>query len=624
MFFAVSLILLVAILGVCCYLPALTIFHDRSCPVTPGLFWIYTAIGIVGLGVLNIGCKALGVEPQFCAIPGLVLSAFGIRNMGRACLPRISIKQPDSAGAWFAIAASAIAGLYVLVPGLRMGWGSYPPVFFSVDSAYYLGQIHSLIQHSGWPPPSLSVSGHAPGYHYGSQSACAILSMLTGITPHGVAFAVCTPILQLAIIAGVWQMVARLAPGDDVSRAGWAVAFLLFCAFYPLADAWPADPSESGAPPISVFMDPQAFRGGFPMLSSLFGWFIALACMIGLQDSSRPAGRRLLVFLVGVVVIFKSPYFIVLGAGYGLWTLCEVRSLRQLSRLGAPWLALLLAAGLLALMKSTGAQALRFEPGQFFQARAVRMDTLGMFLILGLPGLVVLPFRGRGVRTRNAWLYLLCFCVPGLVFTNLFGLMRENEYSGDLFQLLAVFPLFVSAFTLSLVLGNGPRLPPLLRRSAIGLCVLAILPPLAHRGYQTVVSLVSPARGHEYVENKDLAQALARVPLKGTLLVTNDFHYPAQNNKRDLRQLQFPALFGHQMYAVNFIYERYGDSGRRLAEQNRFRQESWDPDLESLARTHGWTHLVICRSAPHAKDIPLPLVFQNRAYQVYAFSPHAK
>jgi hypothetical protein len=135
----------------------------------------------------------------------------------------------------------------------------------------------------------------------------------------------------------------------------------------------------------------------------------------------------------------------------------------------------------------------------------------------------------------------------------------------------------------------------------------------------TFIPLVAPEYGHEYVDNRPLAEALATIPVNGSVIVTNDFRYPAENYTKDLRQAQFPALFGHQAYAINFVYERYPDSRKRLALQQRFRNPEWDPELERIAGRLGWTHLVIRRAAPHPKEIPLPLVFENEAYQVYEF-----
>lgn len=619
-FVAPFLRLAVVLIG-CCYLPAATIFHDRSRPMSLGLFWMYTASGIMVLGVLGICCKVLGIDPRYSAIPCLLVSLYGLRRLGVSCLPRIRFVRPDSALDWVALLASALSFLYILIPGIRMGHGAYPAVFFSVDAPYYLGQIHSLIRYAGWPPPSLSVLGQSFGYHYGSQASCAMLALFSGVAPHIVTFAICMPIIQIAFISGIWRISSGLFPAEHAVQRRWAVPLLLFCSIYPLSALWPEGRPFSLYHSFDILTDPQAFGGGYTILSSQFGMFVAMVCILGLQDFACAASRRWITLIVGIVVIFKSQYSLVLGLGYGMWTLIEALTLRRLFWMWGPLLALLLAIGLYSLEQQAAQFTMTFSLGRFVLNRAARIDTLGLLAIYTLPGVLILLHRRWAANCGNAWRYLLCFCLPGLVFVNLFDLMRGGEFSGAFFEITYVFPIFSAMFTLTLVAENWHALSPTWRRVMVALILLATLPPFAHRVFQTGVLLVAPERAHEYVDNKMLAQALACIPVRDTLLVSNDFHYPAQNNRRDLRQCQFPALFGHQAYDVNFDYEPFSDSGTRLLEQRRFTQDPWDPGLESLARTLGWTHLVIHLTAPHAKVIPLPLLFENSEYRVYEFQP---
>ena len=86
-------------------------------------------------------------------------------------------------------------------------------------------------------------------------------------------------------------------------------------------------------------------------------------------------------------------------------------------------------------------------------------------------------------------------------------------------------------------------------------------------------------------------------------------------------QVKFSGIFGHQMFAVNYIYERYYDKNlqHKIELQQRFRSSTWDVELDQLAQELGWTHLIIYRPSPHPEYIPLPLLFENEEYQVYAF-----
>ena len=127
---------------------------------------------------------------------------------------------------------------------------------------------------------------------------------------------------------------------------------------------------------------------------------------------------------------------------------------------------------------------------------------------------------------------------------------------------------------------------------------------------------------HElYVDNTPIAEALATIPVEGSVIVTNDFKFPPGSKQSKNVQAQIPALFGHQAYAANFEFERYPDSIKRLELQQKFFQKPvWKHGrTETVAKQLGWTHLLIYRNAPHPASIPLLLSFENEFYQVYEF-----
>jgi hypothetical protein len=108
-----------------------------------------------------------------------------------------------------------------------------------------------------------------------------------------------------------------------------------------------------------------------------------------------------------------------------------------------------------------------------------------------------------------------------------------------------------------------------------------------------------PSTGHEYVNNILIADALKEIPINSSLIITNDFRYPADNYIRDLRQLQLPAIYGHQLYASNWIYSgnrHVTDAYQRLSEQRLIRATDWNPIIYTLAKEHGWTHLLLDKS----------------------------
>ena len=183
---------------------------------------------------------------------------------------------------------------------------------------------------------------------------------------------------------------------------------------------------------------------------------------------------------------------------------------------------------------------------------------------------------------------------------------------------MIIFPLFVADFfaTRWMNFQSRPK-----RIVAVALCISIALPSFLHQLNISFRLIGDPSTGHEYVENAPVAQALKMIPLAGSVIATNDFRYPAEEKKRDLMQIQLAAVFGHQFYACVFSegYERYLSSNERYAEQQRLRHENWDAEISDIARQKGWTHLLIDLSAPHSKNIPLPLIFKNNSYAVYRF-----
>jgi len=58
---------------------------------------------------------------------------------------------------------------------------------------------------------------------------------------------------------------------------------------------------------------------------------------------------------------------------------------------------------------------------------------------------------------------------------------------------------------------------------------------------------------------------------------------------------------------------------QRSADIKLLQAESWAPQLTELAKQRHWTHLLIRKAGPHARDIPLTLVFEHQDYAVYQF-----
>lgn len=148
---------------------------------------------------------------------------------------------------------------------------------------------------------------------------------------------------------------------------------------------------------------------------------------------------------------------------------------------------------------------------------------------------------------------------------------------------------------------------------------LLILPPAAVAARYSYLLIAHPERGHEFVDNRALGAALAVIPVENTVIVTNDLRYPAEGFSRGNRQMQIPALFGHQAFAVNYAYEAYAFSRDRMPLQKLLESPEWSDAILEAAKANRWTHLLIRRDYVHPKSIPLPSIFESDLYSVYRF-----
>jgi hypothetical protein len=189
----------------------------------------------------------------------------------------------------------------------------------------------------------------------------------------------------------------------------------------------------------------------------------------------------------------------------------------------------------------------------------------------------------------------------------------------DWLQVLYCVPFLLHAFALSLANRRWDRLGGLRRAAFLLSIAVAIVPTAAVAARYSLVLVRSPESGHEFANNRSLAEALRAIPPNGTIVVTNDLRYPAQRFSRDQRQMQIPALFGHQAFAVNYVYEVYLFSAERAQLQELLAAPRWSADIFDAARLHRWTHLVIRKDHVHPAPIPLEQIFENGEYAVFRF-----
>jgi len=521
-----------------------------------------------------------------------------------------------------------------VIAALRMAPGTFPPVYLNVDIPYFLEQVHTLIGADSFPPGSLSVADGRRPYHFGLHALAAVIARGSGIAPHHAVFLMLVPMLTAGIVAAAVVLARAISPMVPFSLA---VPLLLT----PIPTLW-YDFSLEIARPLQKALatrslDPLAslgvnweMWGVSPNIQNLAAQFIVLAAL-GAVANVPVIGWRLASFLIGSAFIFKSPAGVALVSGFCLAQACRAaiaRSVRPLMPIAA-------VAGVFGLIYATfwvlspvrGELRVIVQPlfhlGYVESHGGLRWFVYDVAWLLA-PALFLLPAVRKDPDKQS--LPLLAFAVAPLIVVNLlrlldlrrdFGISSMNE--DDWRQVIVPIPALLHAFVLS-VIGRRWAHVGIVLRSAVTVAVIAVVAPAvtAAARYARVL-LEDPARGHEFADNRAIGEALATIPTRDTILVTNDLRYPADGFSRANRQMQIPSLFGHQAFAVNYMYEAYPFSEERRALQRMLEAEQWTPAIEEAARAHRWTHLLIRKDYRHPGPIPLEQVFDSTEYAVFRF-----
>jgi hypothetical protein len=370
--------------------------------------------------------------------------------------------------------------------------------------------------------------------------------------------------------------------------------------------------------------------GVAPNIQNMAAQFLVLAS-VGAVANASVIGWRLACFLVGSAIIFKSPAGIAMAAGFSLAQACRAiveRSVHPLIPIGAMAAVFGVVYGAFWILSPVRAELNAVVWPLFQLAYAYSHGGLRWFVYdviwLLLPALVVLLALPKDPERRS--LPLLAFAAGPFIVVNVlrladlrrgFGVSSMNE--DDWRQVILPVPILLHAFVLSVIGRRWVDLSTVFRGAVILIVVLAVIPAAAMATRYAGVLIEQPARGHEFADNRAIGEALAVIPTRDTLLVTNDLRYPADDFKRENLQMQIPSLFGHQAFAVNYMYEAYPFSEERKKLQRLLEAEQWTSALDEAARTHRWTHLVIRKDYPHPEPIPLERVFDSTLYSVFRF-----
>jgi hypothetical protein len=156
--------------------------------------------------------------------------------------------------------------------------------------------------------------------------------------------------------------------------------------------------------------------------------------------------------------------------------------------------------------------------------------------------------------------------------------------------------------------------------------------------YYVVQTGLDPSYGPNSSSNKLLAEVLLNVPVKGSLLVTNDLRYPSIDESERFEGHATPlfSTFGHKGFnldpyapiysyrASNWKLEKNRVPTKLIQDQLDIQKlltaDVWpSKKMKDLHRKYGFTHLVIRKDYPHAIDVPLEKLRENSDYAIYKF-----
>jgi hypothetical protein len=589
-----------------CYCAGAGFVARRPEDNSPGVAIVAFAAGLGLMAFAFLLSKFTGtVIALFVFLPGVIAAAYWLRR------PRLGIGLNGRAGeVASALALCIVSGLPTLIMGMRMGAGPFPAEVFAVDSPFFLQQVYALMRTGVYPPPSLELLGHAFNYHYGIQAFTALTSLALDLKPHLVLFGILEPLLEI-LAAFVVYDIARLLTGRHRTALLCLLVVLLGSKQYLINYL---DPSWW-----RILTREEYFNFRYPNAPDVAGMLVSLCAVRCMLEFERRHMRLAGLFLMCLLPVFKIPFMVPICAGIALIYLIELRKQFRSALLAE------IAGGAVVCLLCY----LAFARSDFTSGGAARAQFLG-FLGMSMPwdkttlmiyaALVVLT----AVATRQALSaglsrLLLLAIAPHLVFF-MWLLQIDNVY--QIFTLATrLVVLFAAIYVLSAWLDGARRFA--YRHVLVGALLVALTGPgLVSLANHIDVVLERPQQGHEYADNRAVANALLHIPLDGTLLVTNDLRYPANRYLRDNRQLQLAGVFGHPNLASNLEYGgvRKEDTLRYARLVKLFRAPNWPAgEIGILQKNVGITHLLIHKSYPHATDIPLTRVYENDEYAVYQF-----
>lgn len=493
--------------------------------------------------------------------------------------------------------------------------------FFNVDNAWLLQFVHTMNRGLEYPPMNISVDLPGIKYQYGVVFLGYLLNRLPFLSAYQ-ALLVALPITLYSLLFLVLYRMSRSIQG----RADFGFLLILFILLFVRDGNFHLTRPIEGFVKITGVENNMFRLNQFTQLPALSGYLLIAALFHTVYfQKSYWISRS----VFALIVFFKAAYFPMAMAVLGVEILYELHQ-RQKARYVFD---ISLLAATAAILK------LYIQPNEYYDELTrwlgfthngpwVRFKLFGIINILGLikymllaaPLIILRPtFKdaalGESMR-KMVFVLIINVLILSIVYV-------DTPNSGQFTDPIGLLIVCLDAMAFAGFIATRNLIVTTIMAGHLFFFGISNLYGGLKAGVQTAFD---PTKGHEYVNNKRLAEVLGSVKMTDRhLLATNDLRYPANGFSRPNRQFQMSSLFGHSFFNAEMLYSFVyfnGDAETRRKEYGRRKAvtdvlsdpgKSLKEESDSL-RSLGITHVVLHLNYPHIDYGECTVIKRNEDY----------
>lgn len=625
--------------------------------------------------------------PDAVNLAAIVLVVTALYFFSRAPATAVSrVKQTDSTVETAGRISVLLAVLILIIsvaPAWRYAWllggGEYPGAFLNADDSYNFMIAQGLAQ--AFPPPDLTYSGRVSAYHLGGPMLAEMLNRFGGGSLHLAFYGVWPVVLKVAAACSIFCILGKLAPSLSTTKkllGVLATSGVFTVDFYNIV--WNIRSlAKTGV------LNAETVFAGMPVATRYVGFIgqelqyaapLAIVLFLVLVANLERAGSLLLATGLFGIFLAKSSVFAPIAAGWAAFATYHLLRHRDYRYFVAGVIALGLCLIALPYVMEAGMASFGLGSGygldwlaglgkHFSAALGLRgtaaVAVIGMGLLVvgshmfGWAGALLVRDRCQH-RAAEGPLFLIGLSVVfAALFCAFFVFRIDPVAQAGLYaiheQIKGVLWLGVDTYIYEmgkLSIGEA-KIVVFYGLGLIGIAgVFSVNQVAESRGlraaawvtlwcaiasscWQSYEGAFGPLPNRMKVITAGTAQAMASIPVAGSVILTNECAYDRKVELHmALMNAAMAAVYGHQFWACNFMFGNnfaLHDASARLQRIQWFWKEQIGDEHYSFLRDAGITHLLWDRNAaidPSAQSrldqLPwLTKVLGNSEYAVYKF-----